>query len=164
MKKYPMLEFTKLADISITQTFVRSVATVMTVVFMLLALLFFGSANIQDFIRALLIGIVSGMYSSIYVATPLVNIFRKKEKTRLALSVADAVKMESDRRYGEDVKKAKATAKSATAKPVQPRPAAPSVTASKDEELEVETEDETEPDKESREKRILKKKGKARRR
>ncbi len=92
-KKYPMLEFTRLADISITQTIIRSIATVLTVVIMLLALVFFGGENIQDFVRAMLVGIISGAYSSIYVAAALINIFRKKESTRTATTVSEAILM-----------------------------------------------------------------------
>jgi preprotein translocase subunit SecF len=56
---------------SILQTFARSIMTSLTVVLTLLALFLFGGAAISDFILALLIGIVSGTYSSIFVASPL---------------------------------------------------------------------------------------------
>ena len=56
---------------SILQTIGRSIMTSMTVVITLLALLLFGGAAINSFILALLIGIVSGTYSSIFVASPL---------------------------------------------------------------------------------------------
>lgn len=56
---------------SILQTFARSIMTSLTVVLTLLALFLFGGAAISDFILALLIGIVSGTYSSIFVASPI---------------------------------------------------------------------------------------------
>jgi preprotein translocase SecF subunit len=56
---------------SVLQTFGRSIMTSLTVVLTLLALFLFGGAAISDFILALLIGIVSGTYSSIFVASPL---------------------------------------------------------------------------------------------
>jgi preprotein translocase subunit SecF len=56
---------------SVLQTFGRSIMTSLTVVLTLLALLLFGGSAINDFILALLIGIVSGTYSSIFVASPL---------------------------------------------------------------------------------------------
>ena len=56
---------------SILQTFGRSIMTSLTVVLTLMALLLFGGAAIQDFVLALLIGIISGTYSSIFVASPL---------------------------------------------------------------------------------------------
>ena len=56
---------------SILQTFGRSIMTSLTVVLTLLALFLFGGSAISDFILALLIGIVSGTYSSIFVASPI---------------------------------------------------------------------------------------------
>jgi SecD/SecF fusion protein len=67
--------FSNLCDLSISQTFVRSVNTVGTVVFMIIALLVVGGANIRDFMLAMLIGIISGCYSSIFIATPLMLVF-----------------------------------------------------------------------------------------
>src|SRR5207342_28720 len=63
--------FARIVNHSILQTFGRSITTSLTVVITLLALLLFGGSAINDFILALLIGIVSGTYSSIFVAAPL---------------------------------------------------------------------------------------------
>jgi preprotein translocase subunit SecF len=63
--------FEDIVNHSILQTFGRSIMTSLTVVLTLLALWLFGGAAINDFILALLIGIVSGTYSSIFVACPL---------------------------------------------------------------------------------------------
>ena len=64
--------FPDIVNHSILQTFGRSIMTSLTVVLTLLALLLFGGAAINDFVLALLIGIISGTYSSIFVASPLV--------------------------------------------------------------------------------------------
>ena len=56
---------------SILQTAGRSINTSLTVVFTLLALFLFGGAAVHSFVLALLIGIVSGTYSSICNASPL---------------------------------------------------------------------------------------------
>jgi len=56
---------------SVLQTFGRSINTSLTVVFTLLALFLFGGSAIRIFVLALLIGIISGTYSSIFVAAPL---------------------------------------------------------------------------------------------
>jgi preprotein translocase SecF subunit len=56
---------------SILQTAGRSINTSMTVVITLLALFLFGGSSIHSFVLALLIGIVSGTYSSIFTASPL---------------------------------------------------------------------------------------------
>ena len=63
--------FDQIVNHSILQTFGRSIMTSLTVVLTLLALFLFGGAAIGDFVLALLIGIVSGTYSSIFVAAPL---------------------------------------------------------------------------------------------
>jgi preprotein translocase subunit SecF len=63
--------FDEIVNHSLLQTVGRSVTTSLTVVITLLALLLFGGAAINSFILALLIGIVSGTYSSIFVASAL---------------------------------------------------------------------------------------------
>jgi preprotein translocase subunit SecF len=63
--------FTEVANISIVQTLGRSLNTSLTVVFVLTALLLFGGETIRWFTVALLVGIISGTYSSIFNATAL---------------------------------------------------------------------------------------------
>ena len=63
--------FPEIVNHSILQTFGRSIMTSLTVLITLLALFLFGGAAISDFILALLIGIITGTYSSIFVASPL---------------------------------------------------------------------------------------------
>jgi preprotein translocase SecF subunit len=63
--------FAAIVNHSILQTFGRSIMTSLTVVLTLLALYLFGGAAISNFVLALLIGIISGTYSSIFVASPL---------------------------------------------------------------------------------------------
>lgn len=64
-------KFSDIADVSIVQTLARSLNTSLTVVFVLLALLLFGGESIKWFVVALLIGVISGTYSSIFNATAL---------------------------------------------------------------------------------------------
>ena len=63
--------FADIVNHSILQTFGRSITTSLTVVLTLTALLLFGGSAINEFVLTLLIGIVSGTYSSIFVASPL---------------------------------------------------------------------------------------------
>lgn len=63
--------FAGIANISVVQTLGRSLNTSLTVVFVLLAILLFGGETLRWFIVALLVGIVSGTYSSIFNATAL---------------------------------------------------------------------------------------------
>lgn len=62
---------------SISQTLVRSLNTSLTVLFVLLALLLFGGETIRFFVLALFIGVITGTYSSIFVASPILVIWQK---------------------------------------------------------------------------------------
>src|SRR3989441_4267474 len=66
-------------NFSIMQTLARSVITSMTVVFTLLALFLFGGFSMRNFALALLIGIVSGTYSSIFNASQIVSLWQELE-------------------------------------------------------------------------------------
>lgn len=61
---------------SIVQTLGRSINTSMTVILVLSALLFFGGSSIRWFVAALLIGIFSGTYSSIFNAAPILVVWQ----------------------------------------------------------------------------------------
>ncbi|MDO8610816.1 MAG: protein translocase subunit SecF, partial [bacterium] len=78
LPKHLSKKFTEVANISITQTLARSLNTSLTVVFVLLALLLFGGESIRWFVVALLIGIISGTYSSIFNATALLDLWEEK--------------------------------------------------------------------------------------
>lgn len=81
LNKKKIRTFEDLADIinkSIQQTFVRSVNTVITVLIAAIALLIFGGPSIKTFTIALLIGLISGAYSSIFIASPLWAIMKIK--------------------------------------------------------------------------------------
>jgi preprotein translocase SecF subunit len=71
------MDFKQLCNISLNQTVVRSINTVATVVIMIVAMLVVGGHNLRDFLIAMLAGMVSGAYSSIFVATPLMLWFSK---------------------------------------------------------------------------------------
>ena len=64
---------------SIKQTMTRSVNTLATVVITLVALLALGGASLKNFAFALLVGICSGGYHSIFYSAPLVLVFRKRQ-------------------------------------------------------------------------------------
>ncbi len=67
---------------AVNQTMARSINTVLTVLFMNLTLLLFGGATIKDFALTLFIGFTCGAYSSIFVASPLIVMFDKWERSR----------------------------------------------------------------------------------
>ncbi|HUQ78400.1 MAG TPA: protein translocase subunit SecF [Patescibacteria group bacterium] len=78
--------FSEIVNHSILQTFARSIMTSFTVVLTLLSLYLFGGAAIQNFVLALLIGIISGTYSSIFNAAPLLVVWHEWEDRRLGRS------------------------------------------------------------------------------
>ncbi len=71
-------DFNELVNESVNQTMARSINTSLTLVLVLLALYFFGSANLSYFVLTILIGTIVGTYSSIFVASPLIALWRKK--------------------------------------------------------------------------------------
>ena len=75
--------FAEIVNHSILQTFARSITTSFTVVLTLLRCYLFGGAAIRNFVLALLIGIISGTYSSIFNASPLLVVWQEWEDRRL---------------------------------------------------------------------------------
>ena len=71
--------FAEIVNHSLLQTFGRSVTTSFTVVLTLTALLLFGGSATEEFVLALLIGIISGTYSSIFNASPLLVVWQERE-------------------------------------------------------------------------------------
>ena len=82
-----------MVDLSITQTMVRSINTSIALLLPLLAILIFGGPTLKDFAFALTIGVLTGTYSSFFVASPLVVLWKEREpryRKRLALAGAGA--------------------------------------------------------------------------
>jgi preprotein translocase subunit SecF len=65
---------------SLQQTYVRSFNTSFTIIIVLLALFFLGGSAVHSFILTLLVGLLAGTYSSIFLASPLLVIFAPKGK------------------------------------------------------------------------------------
>lgn len=83
LARHPEESFEAIVDYSLAQTVVRSLNTSMTVIFTLLALVLFGGGSTRLFVLALLIGIVSGTYSSIFNASQLLVAWEHGEIQRL---------------------------------------------------------------------------------
>jgi len=64
---------------SIRQTMTRSINTVLTVVIVVISLLAFGAPSIFNFSLALLVGLISGVFSSVFIAVPLWGIMKKRQ-------------------------------------------------------------------------------------
>jgi preprotein translocase SecF subunit len=76
------LSFDQVVNLSIMQTAARSIITSFTVVLVLAAILIAGGPTIAGLALALMIGIVSGTYSSIFNAAPLLVVWRKLQPLR----------------------------------------------------------------------------------
>ncbi|PCK20649.1 protein translocase subunit SecDF [Bacillus pumilus] len=68
-----------IVNLSLQQTFTRSINTVLTVLIVVIALLIFGSASITNFSIALLVGLLTGVYSSLYIAAQIWLIWKGRE-------------------------------------------------------------------------------------
>ena len=75
VKLNPKQKLGNIINLSINQTLSRTILTSLTVFLTVLALYFFGGPVIHDFAFALLVGVVIGTYSSIYIACTIVLLF-----------------------------------------------------------------------------------------
>ncbi len=75
-------QLAELVNASIWQTMARNLYTVLTVVLITLCIFFWGSPSIKLFSLALLIGLVSGAYSTVAIAGPLWFVFKRKQKVK----------------------------------------------------------------------------------
>ncbi|MFA7301234.1 MAG: protein translocase subunit SecF [Candidatus Shapirobacteria bacterium] len=78
-RKHASLPWTELANQAVSEVIVRSINNSMTIIFMLFALVLLGGSTTRWFATALLVGVISGTYSSTAVAIPLVLLFKKKK-------------------------------------------------------------------------------------
>jgi preprotein translocase subunit SecF len=70
------ISYPDMINMSVTQTFMRSFNTSVTTLFAILVLLFFGGRTILDFTLILFLGLLAGTFSSIYIAAPLLVVWR----------------------------------------------------------------------------------------
>jgi len=76
---YRRLPYETMVNHSIVQTLARSINTQLTVMLTLLALLLFGGVTMQHFVTILLVGVLSGTYSSIFNAAPILVVWENRE-------------------------------------------------------------------------------------
>jgi preprotein translocase SecF subunit len=75
--------FETIANRSILETIHRSLATQLNAIFVMIAILLFGGATIRQFIATLLVGMLSGTYSSLFTAVPLLVVWERGEVQHL---------------------------------------------------------------------------------
>jgi preprotein translocase subunit SecF len=72
-------KFSEIVNDSVNQTLARSINTSFTLILVLLALYFVGPVDLRYFVLTLLVGVVTGIYSSIFIASPLLVAVSPKE-------------------------------------------------------------------------------------
>jgi SecD/SecF fusion protein len=86
--KLNRIPYGDMVNVSIWETLTRSINTTMITLLPVVCLLLFGGATLKDFAFALLVGIMSGAYSSIFVASPITTILKEREPQYRKLKLA----------------------------------------------------------------------------
>src|SRR5579864_3552699 len=120
--------YDKMVNTSLLQTMTRSVNTLATVLITLLALYFFGGDTLKNFAFALLVGVTSGAYSSIFIASPMLVMWKNYDnRKRSAIRAAATSRERSPASAGGSTAKAQTPAQQAApAKRVPPKRKQPS--------------------------------------
>ncbi len=79
MPRMPRAAFSQIVNRSMSEVLTRSLATSFTTLLAVVSLLIFGGATLQDFAFAMLVGIASGTYSSIFIASPVLTAWKERE-------------------------------------------------------------------------------------
>ncbi len=77
--RMPRAAFSQIVNRSMSEVLTRSLATSFCTLLPMLALLFFGGETLKDFAFALMVGIASGAYSSIFIASPVLTHWKERE-------------------------------------------------------------------------------------
>jgi preprotein translocase SecF subunit len=78
-QRFNRIPYGDMVNLSIWETLTRSINTSLTTLLPVTCLLLFGGGTLQDFAFALLVGILSGAYSSIFVASPILTLLKERE-------------------------------------------------------------------------------------
>jgi len=83
LKKYSKMPITDISDLSTNQTLSRTLITSVTTLLALFSIYIFGGAILKGFSFAMILGVIIGTYSSIFIATPVLNYTKVSQKTVL---------------------------------------------------------------------------------
>jgi preprotein translocase SecF subunit len=92
MKNLKKRDFTEVLNLSINQTIQRTVLTAGTTALVIICLLVFAGEVLEGFALTLLVGIITGTYSSVFIATPIVAVYQQYRKGREAAAARMAEK------------------------------------------------------------------------
>jgi len=77
--RFNRIPYGDMVNLSIWETLTRSINTSLITLLPVVCLLLFGGSTLQDFAFALLVGILSGAYSSIFIASPVLTVLKERE-------------------------------------------------------------------------------------
>ena len=83
LKKYSKISISEISNLSTNQTLSRTLITSVTTLLALFSIYIFGGAILKGFSFAMIVGVIVGTYSSIFVATPILNYTNVNQKTIL---------------------------------------------------------------------------------
>jgi SecD/SecF fusion protein len=112
--------FARIVNVSLWETIRRSLATTFITLLPVAALFFFGGPTLKDFAFALLVGITSGAYSSIFIAAPLLAWWKEREPEYARRKSQDSVEFGRATPVVEEAEAALIAAESAPADAVEP--------------------------------------------
>jgi len=81
--KYSKIKTNEITDISVNETLSRTIITSLTTLLALFSIFILGGEILKGFSFAMILGVIIGTYSSIYVASPVLNYFKVTQKTLL---------------------------------------------------------------------------------
>jgi SecD/SecF fusion protein len=106
--RMPRAAFSQIVNRSMSEVLTRSLATSFSTLLAVGSLLVFGGATLQDFAFAMLVGIASGTYSSIFIASPVLTAWKEREpgfvRRRLRIAEVEGGKVPA---YADDIEMAK---------------------------------------------------------
>jgi len=119
--------YSEMVNDSVNQTMVRSINTTLTTLIPITAILIFGGSTLKDFAFVLFIGVFLGAYSSVFLASPLLAVWKEREPRYEAVKVKagagkaarDAILRKKEAKGGEPAKSA--VKPSAKAKAIPPK-------------------------------------------
>ena len=106
--RMPRAAFSQIVNRSMSEVLTRSLATSFSTLLGVTSLLVFGGATLQDFAFAMLVGIASGTYSSIFIASPVLTAWKEREpgfvRRRLRIAEVEGGQVPA---YADDIEMAK---------------------------------------------------------
>jgi SecD/SecF fusion protein len=141
--RMPRAAFSQIVNRSMSEVLTRSLATSFSTLLGVTSLLVFGGATLQDFAFAMLVGIASGTYSSIFIASPVLTAWKEREpgfvRRRLRIAEAEGGRVPA---YADEIEMAKLGRDDEREGEAAPEPQAPAAEVAPSSVATVEREDE----------------------